>query len=180
MVLPFFFDFNDAQKRSFEALLRSLITQLYQKCEHTREVLVNLWTVHSEEKSQPTHESLRTAFSQMVNETCGVDIVLDALDECRQQDISDLFTWMEKLSKEDLSRFHFITTSRHTEEIESRFMCWLREQDRVSFELSRAGDDIKMYVYKRLQTDIGFQIWRSKPAVIEEIGVSLLEKANGM
>ncbi|KAL4990295.1 purine and uridine phosphorylase [Aspergillus falconensis] len=177
-VLNFFFDFTDADKQSLDKLLRSLIAQLYSRCENTREELNKLFSSCEDGHRQPTYESLFTTFIQMANYVSKIQIVIDALDECKTR--KDLLSWMEDLARSGHTGLHFLVTSRKEEDIESELKRWLHQGDIISIQQDPVNRDIQLYVYRRLQNDRGFERWRTAPAVQDEIKTELMEKANGM
>ncbi|OAQ60405.1 nacht and ankyrin domain-containingprotein [Purpureocillium lilacinum] len=96
-LLYFFFDFTDTRKQSFEHALRSLVIQLYRKNKDTQENLDLLFASSETGKQQPSVHSLCNTFAAMAEQAGEVNIILDALDECRLQDdyrTEGLFPWM--------------------------------------------------------------------------------------
>ncbi|KAL5047116.1 nucleoside phosphorylase domain-containing protein [Aspergillus fruticulosus] len=177
-VLNFFFDFTDADKQSLDKLLRSLIAQLYSRCENTREELNKLFSSCEDGHRQPTYESLFTTFIQMANYVSKIQIVIDALDECKTR--KDLLWWMEDLARSGHAGLHFLVTSRKEEDIESELKRLLHQGNIISIQQDPVNRDIQLYVHRRLQNDRGFERWRTAPAVQDEIETELMEKANGM
>lgn len=174
IVLYFFFDFTDIDKQSTDKLVRSLISQLCSKCEDFRKELDRLYSSCGNGLQQPPYESLVGTFLQMVN-FGKIRIVLDALDECKAR--TDLLSLLEDLTTAGCS---LIATSRKEEDIESELKRWLHQDNMISVQQDAVNDDIRMYVRTRLRNDRGFERWRSRPHVQDEIEGELMEKADGM
>jgi Cdc6-like AAA superfamily ATPase len=178
IVLDFFFDFKDEQKRSLDGLVRSLIAQLYSRCEHSRKELDTLFSSCEDGRLQPTSDSLFTTFQRMMNHAEKIQMVIDALDECQTK--KELLLWIEKLSSSGHAKVCLLIVSRKEEEIGSRLRRWLQEENFISVHRDTVDSDIRLYVRATLRADNGFQRWRLKPSVLEEIETELMKKANGM
>ncbi|PKY06986.1 purine and uridine phosphorylase [Aspergillus campestris IBT 28561] len=173
-VLYYFFDFNDVDKQSCDNLIRSLISQLYSRCENSRKELDKLCLSCNNGRQQPSYESLVTTFLRIVRVE-EIRIVLDALDECRAR--PDLFLLMESLANSGCS---VLATSRKEEDVESEIRRWMHQDNIIPIQNGAVDEDIRAYVHARLQYDRGFERWRSRPQVQEEIETELMRKADGM
>ena len=97
-----YFDFNDTGTQSLDNMIRSLISQLYHKREDTRKPLDSLFSSCDDGRRQPTTESLCETLQNMFQQVDEVDIVLDALDECRTRKGTrnqGLLSWMKALQE---------------------------------------------------------------------------------
>jgi SpoVK/Ycf46/Vps4 family AAA+-type ATPase len=177
IVLNFFFDFTDTDKQSLDKLVRSLITQLYSRCRESRKELDKLFASYDNGERQPTFESLSTAFMRMTNYVEKVQVIIDALDECKTR--SDLISWMENITRSEHAGLQLITTSRREEDIESRLKRWLHQRNTISIQQEITNFDIRLYIHKRLK-EPDFELWQSQPSVLDEIETRLMEKADGM
>ncbi|KAE8371840.1 Pfs, NACHT and ankyrin domain protein [Aspergillus bertholletiae] len=178
VILDFFFDFTDQNKQSLDNLVRSLVAQLYSRCENSRKELDTLFSSYEQGRRQPSQESLIVTFLQMANYVPKIQVVIDALDECTTR--KDLLLWMENLARSGSTRFHLLVTSRKEEDIESELKRWLRQEDLFSIQQDPVNHDIRTYIHKRLQYDRGFERWHSEPSVQDEIETELMKKADGM
>jgi Cdc6-like AAA superfamily ATPase len=178
IVLDFFFDFKNKEKQSLDKLVRSLIAQLYSGCEHSRKELDTLFSFCDDGRLQPTSESLFTTFQHMTNHAGKIQMVIDALDECQTK--KELLLWIEKLSGSGHAKVCLLIISRKEEEIESRLGRWLHKENFISIQRDTVDSDIRLYVRATLRADNGFQRWRLKPSVLEEIETELMKKADGM
>ncbi|KAH8797815.1 Pfs, NACHT and ankyrin domain protein [Xylogone sp. PMI_703] len=178
VVLDFFFDFRDAEKQSLENLVRSFVAQLYSRCENSRKELDTLFSQCEDGRRQPTTESLVTTFQHMMNYVKEIQVVIDALDECKTR--RDLLLWMEQFSNSKNTNFQLLATSRAEAEIESELKRWLHQDNFVSIQQDPVNSDIRAYVHKRLREDREFERWRSAPSVQDKIETELMKKADGM
>ncbi|KAL3439836.1 Pfs, NACHT and ankyrin domain protein [Aspergillus insuetus] len=161
----FFFDFTDLNKQTLDKLLRSLVLQLYSKCENSRPILEELLLACEAGRKQPAYGSLLTTFIEMICQVKKLQIIIDALDECTTKE--ELLSWMEDLVNRGYPGLHLLATSRKEEAIESRLKRWLK-------------CDIRTYVHENLRSDLRFERWRSQPLVQNEIETELVGKACGM
>lgn len=176
-VIYFFFDFADTNRQSLDQLVRSLAAQLYSRCENSRKELDTLFSSCEDGRQQPTFESLFATLLRMVNYIGKTQIIIDALDECTTR--KDLLLWMEKLCS-GRAGLYLLSTSRKEEDIESGLKRWIHQGNFVSIQQDPVNHDIHAYVHERLRNDYGFQRWRSKPSVLDEIETELMKKADGM
>lgn len=178
IVLNFFFNFSDADKRSLDKLVRSLVAQLYSRCDKSREEVFKLFSSCENGRKQPAFESLSTTFKQMAKHVTKIQIVLDALDECLTR--RDLLSWLKSLASLGHAGLYLLATSRKEENIESELKQWLHQGNIVSIQQDAVNPDIRLYVRRRLRNECGFERWRSEPSVRDEIETQLMEKAGGM
>ncbi|KAJ5957538.1 hypothetical protein N7501_011817 [Penicillium viridicatum] len=178
VLLYFFFDFSDAHKQPLNKLVRSLIIQLYSQCVKSRAELDRVFSTCQHGTRQPTDGVLSDTFRHMLNSVDNVQIVIDALDECRTR--KELMQWIEHLMIVEHTGLRLLITSRKEEEIESALTRWMRPHNIFSIQQDPVNRDIGAYVYQQLRNDRGFQRWCSKPDVLDEIETKLNEEAGGM
>jgi hypothetical protein len=85
-LLYFYFDFQNRDKQSLEGAIKSLMSQLYSKQEKARQPLDSLYSSYNDGHRQPNTESLCSTFLAMLQQVEETWIVLDALDECSEQE----------------------------------------------------------------------------------------------
>jgi Cdc6-like AAA superfamily ATPase len=184
ILLYFYFDFNDSSKQTLENVVRSLISQLYQKSTETHTSLDSLYSSHETGRRQPSCESLCKVFLQMLDQAKEVHIVLDALDECRTRKGSPsvgLLSWIETLRQPGQRNLHLLVTSRPEHDIETVLRkVAKREEDIVPIQSDLINDDICSYVHSRVRESDRLKRWKLRPDVLAEIETRLMAKANGM
>jgi Cdc6-like AAA superfamily ATPase len=184
LLLYFYFDFTDAGKQTLDNVIRSLISQLYDKRKDTRKLLDLLFSSCNNGRRQPTCELLCNVFLQMINQAQEIYIVLDALDECRTRKgpLSEgLLAWIRSLQDLKQRNVHLLVTSRPEHDIELVLRKLAQSnKDILPIQSDLIEDDIRSYVHTRVRTGDGLKRWRSRPDVLDEIQRVLMEKAQGM
>lgn len=170
----FYFDFNDPQKQQVMSLLRSLLTQLSAKSPRCPDVLVNLRSACQKRGQQPTSADLLNTLKDIVGYFGHVYIILDALDECLQQD--ELLRLLTELSDWKLANLHIVATSRRERWIEDGLTGLVSSQKGLESDLVDA--DIRTYLGILLAVDSRFQKWSAEER--QEIEDTLIKRAHGM
>lgn len=181
-LLYFYFDFNDTSKQNLDMMLRSFISQLYNKCENVRSCLDTLYSSCSQGISQPSLESLRRAFQDMLHKAEDVWIVIDALDECqtrRGHSGGGVLSWIQSL-QDSQKKLHLLLTSRPEQDINASIRGWARDQDILSIQGDLVRGDIDAYIRARVKDNGEFRRWHTRPDIQAEIEAALIEKADGM
>lgn len=114
-ILYFFFDFNDSQKGTVSALVRSLIFQLYLLGESWASEIEALQKAHDNGKDSPSTQDLLDFFQSTLERVPAIVILVDALDECKQEDQEQekLIRWMiELVSAPTLRHVKIVATTR--------------------------------------------------------------------
>ncbi|KAF2473448.1 purine and uridine phosphorylase [Lindgomyces ingoldianus] len=181
--LYFYFDFSDIHKQTLENMVRSLIGQLYSKCENTRKQLDSLFSSCERGRRQPKCESLCQVLSQMLDPLEDVYVVLDALDECCTRmgsHTEGLLSWIRDLLGSRQRNVHLLVTSRPEQDIQSKLNDLVHEENRIHLQSNLISDDIYAYIHTRVREGDGLRRWRERPEVQDEIEAALVQKANGM
>lgn len=174
-VLYFYFDFNDINKQSFEKMLRSLVSQLYQQHRPSRQHLNQLYSSCKDGKEQPSTQALITTFQSITRATNNVVIVLDALDECEAR--RDLLNWLASQKSESA---RVLLTSRKEGDINVSLSKWIPAAAIVPIQEGTVDEDIRKVVHSRIAEDEDLQRWKGLPGVQKEIETALMEKSGGM
>lgn len=184
LVLYFYFDFSNSRKTSPEEMIRSLIDQLYHQRASSRKPLDELWGRCR--PRQPSSEELCSTFRKMLELVGGAYILLDALDECREELRPKLLLWLEKIRELPIN---LLTTSRAEHDISSALRGSRHQGQVVDIRSSLVTEDIRAYIRWRVKPEKskespsiahGFERWQRNTAVQDEIETKLMEKANGM
>lgn len=179
-VLYYYFDFNDASKRSLENLMRSIVIQLGEKNDCARQKLAEMYEAKGGSFT-PSVDWLVDTFHQMTCVSNDVKIVLDALDEVEKEERRDLMKWVKKTVRMPSGNTCIIATSRRELDIEKG----LRDGKTITVDLYReaVNDDIKAFVHSSIRDSErcpDLERWRLHPNVQKEIETALAEKADGM
>ncbi|KAL9084482.1 MAG: hypothetical protein Q9165_008055 [Trypethelium subeluteriae] len=182
-LLYFYFDFSDPRKQSHDSMVRSLIHQLYYRSEITRKELNLLFSSSENGHRQPATESLCKVFTNSIEHSDQIWIVLDALDECETRkggQYTSLLPWIRSLIKARLDHVHLLVTSRPEHDIEKAFQYLASTDSIIHLESKLVSDDISTYVHARVRDHDGLERWRGRPDIQDEIEKELRERANGM
>lgn len=101
-------------------------------------------------------------------------IVLDALDECAEQ--NKLLSFIDEITDWRLGTLHILATSRPDRLIHGHLTS--RLSDVINIQSAFVDADIRIYIRECLRSD--FKLCRWPLEVKEEVEMSLMEGANGM
>jgi hypothetical protein len=180
-LLYFFFNFNEKEKQSHENMIRTLVQQLYTQEEASRHLIEQLSERCASRNEQPSLTSLEDTFAGMLNQAASTTVVIDALDESRQQ--RDTLEWLRRTSANQSfapNKLNVIITSRKEYDIESAFLKWTSKENVLSIRANDVNKDISGFVHSQIQLDPRLERWKEHPDVQIEIESKLVEKANGM
>ncbi|KAJ7182472.1 ankyrin repeat-containing domain protein [Mycena crocata] len=168
----FYFDTNNLKQRNVTQLLCSLVMQLSARAAHPHKILNALWISHTGGQHLPSNSVLISdALIPILREfTEPVYIVLDALDECVEQD--ELLRIITKIVDEKLSSVHLLVTSRP--EVPHRSPDLSNLAVTVTCK-GRVDRDIELYVAEILSQKLG---WLGEQS--DDVKRRLLENSNGM
>lgn len=172
----FYFDFGEANKRTVNGMVRSMITHLCTGIDELYDQVVNLYKQYGEGTQQPENESLVETLILLMECNDRTYLILDALDECKEQE--ELLRIISRLIGDSLSHIDLrvLVTCRK----EKGIMDELEHLIDIDIDLAHTGiyHDIKLHVIKCLEYDKGLRKW---PYAIQmEIRDALLRGASGM
>ena len=119
-------------------------------------------------------EYLGSIIKDLLREFQDVYIVIDALDECEQNE--EVLRWIEGFLENKNGRFHVLVSSRqdlHFQLEVERVASLILRLDQRTFD-----NDIKVYIHERLSTDPRMMKWPTD--VREDIKQSLVSNAGGL
>jgi len=174
-LLSFFFNARGAQlEKSTIGLYRSLLVQLLEKCYGDQRVWNALSLPHwpSDEQLRTNAEILKQSLAQAIEVLVGHDIklIVDALDECDEDEVRDMITFFTMLGEDAVSHgraFHVFFSSRHYPYITIQRSVEMKLEDQNGH-----SQDIERYVSSELKAG------RSKQA--EQIRQEIRERASGI
>jgi hypothetical protein len=180
----FYFDFKDASKQDFRALLSSLLVQLSDQSDIVCNALLSLYSAHKRGSEQPPEDLLARCLKDILTTIGAVPIflIIDALDECpndlgipsSREKVLELLRELVELSYPDL---RICITSRPEFDIRTTLEP-LATQQLCHHDDSGQKQDIIHYVTFVVRSDKKMSKWRDdeQNMVIER----LTEKADGM
>lgn len=182
LLLYFYFDFNDSSKQTLGNVVLSLIFQLYSKCKDTQGLLESFISACEVTQKTPTPAKLCEVFFQMIAQTKEVYIILDALDECvTRKGPEGLLSWIQRLLRWKEKNVHLLVTSRPEHDIVLELRNLTQgDENMVNLKSDLINNDIRSYIHNRVREDNGLTRWKSRPDVLDEVEMRLMEKANGM
>jgi hypothetical protein len=143
----FFFDSRDTKKQTGDAMLLSLVSQLFCRRKECRSPLMELYD-EAGKASVPTGQTLRQVLDEMIKlSIVQVHIVLDALDECREQDI--VLVHVRQMLSWNYTKTRVIVTGRNAFHIGSSIPV---EGELFPIQQQDTDKDIKMNVLGRLNS----------------------------
>jgi hypothetical protein len=174
MMAYYYFDFGEADTRTLDSFVRSLIIQLTVNLPKIPEDLWNLYLSSPDNKQELSIEILKGILHTILIKSAKAIVVVDALDECSEpeelvQFIGEMRSWeTADLRLLVVSRQHFEGTDALEE---------LRPVH-ISIQHEVANTDIKTFVQEILNKDVKLKRWPLK--VKNEIEKALVSKSSGM
>jgi hypothetical protein len=170
----FYFTFADPKLQSYEALLRSLISQLWN---NEAGFLVVQQAYNESNGGRLVAKELEEVITALTQSYSNVFIMLDAPDECPedQNARSDMLRGLEKLAKA-IPALKYCVTSRDLPMVRETMTSIAAIP--VSIEESVVDADIEVYVNRQLQLDEKLARFNGevKALILEELS----KRANGM
>jgi hypothetical protein len=184
-LIYFYFDFSDPKKQSFEAMMKSLIKQLYLCSVKARKPLVSAFSLNHESQDS---ETLQKIFLEMLEASQQeVWIVLDALDECNMTELTSktgLLAWITSfINSTQAAETHLLMTSRPEQDIRSEMLAAIPDEPRrICLQNSKVDMDIRSYICDEVRGRKRLKKWSNFPGmdVQKMIEDKLVQKAKGM
>ena len=170
-VLAFYYlDFSNQIKAQASSCLRSIVLQLAQRSTNIT-ALESLHRVYA--TSTPPTDELLEVLRHMLQNFRRAYIVVDALDECRDQE--ELLEIIETVRSWKMESLCILVTSRDEPDIRNALA--LGRDQEVPLHNSEVDKDIALSIAETLGKDPKLQEWSD---IFPEIEASLKEGANGM
>lgn len=170
----FYFDFRSTEKQKSYLAIRSLLFQLALNMPECLQALEQCYQRCNNGHNQPCEDTVRSMLCDALALPRRVYIVLDALDECTDQEI--LLPFLHRLMLSQPQQFCLLATSRPEKDIEEQIIPLANHV--VNIQSTEVDHDIRVYAHDRLTTDIKLKKWPSH--VKSKIAHELMSKANGM
>ncbi|KAJ9298846.1 hypothetical protein DTO271G3_3088 [Paecilomyces variotii] len=170
----YYFDFNDRQRQTLDCFVRSALAQLSRQVETIPTEVKRLFDSATKQAEEPTTEKLATALYELLARFKKTYLIVDALDECCEQD--DMIDLMSTLRGSHEWVANLFVTSRKERLIEDRLTS-LTDLS-VSLDNPEVNSDIRTLVNNVLASDP--KLKRRPTTLKEEIRRALVQGANGM
>jgi len=180
-VLYFYFSFTDVHKQSREDAIRTLASQLYNLgAPGVQGTLDACFISHKNGQQQPSFDSLRIPFQNMMQQAGETWFVLDALDECpdKDQQRRHLLEWIQEIAES--GDIHLLVTSRPEPDIKSAIEEWASPDNIIALQSNLVQGDISSYIKWEVKNGKRLERWCDQKNVQQEIQDTLTQKANGM
>lgn len=170
----YYFDFGEAENRTLDSFMKSLIVQLTAKLPETPKDLYKLYTSSRTSKQDPSTEDLTRVLRTIITKCANPFIVVDALDECSNSE--ELVQFIEDMRAWRTADVRLLVVSR--KHFEGSDALEDLQPDHISIQDEAANNDILTFVRELLKKDLKLRHW--PPKVKEEIETALVSKSSGM
>ncbi|KAJ7669092.1 ankyrin repeat-containing domain protein [Mycena rosella] len=163
----FYFDFKDKEGQAMDSALRRIVLQLSAQSVHPHRALEQQYKSKSTGQTLPTYQDLLNILEELLQDIGRTYIVLDALDECKENDHRRLVDFISTLRRWSTTPLHLLITSqpRHI------FTNGFGDVPSIMLESHLVQDDIRLFVVDELQS---FPSWAHRAAD------RVVSKSNGM
>ncbi|KFY39482.1 hypothetical protein V494_03965 [Pseudogymnoascus sp. VKM F-4513 (FW-928)] len=178
VVAYFYFTFTDANKQKPELMVRSLISQLSEKCIKMPLALEALYSSSDKGNREPSLDALMDVLQHTLREFPQPYLILDALDECSDQD--ELMGILEQIAGWQVDEMRVLVTSRKELNIERSLEDIVDEECMICLQSQIVDKDIQTYVRQRLPDDKRLKKWQKDAGIRQEIETAMIEGSCGM
>lgn len=176
----FYFSRNDNSRNSGLSCLRSLVRQLFTRASCPGKILASLKTLYDDCMSKGRSLSRDLCEAQLANSMnlfSRITIVLDALDECSEDDRDGLVTTLTSLMGNSSGTLRVFISSRPDEKIREAF----HDQVRLEVSMEDNHDDIAKFILGEIDSPEKNKRWkRIQKDLRDEVVSTLIEKSQGM
>jgi len=174
MMAYYYFDFGEADKRTLDSFIRSLLVQLAANLPEIPQDMFSLYASCRDNKQEPSTDRLKEVLRSILINSSKATIAIDALDECSHPE--ELVQFIGEVSSWGAANLRLLVVSRQhfegADALEDLRPSYVSIQDEVS------NNDIFTFVQEILSKDIKLKNW--PPKVKKEIETALVSKSNGM
>ncbi|OHE99342.1 hypothetical protein CORC01_05383 [Colletotrichum orchidophilum] len=175
----FYCNYSDPTRQSVHSILRSYIRQLGEVTGHpesVHEALYNLYRKKEQIQSDITVNDCETALIEMINSYPRTVLVLDALDECREDTRRQLVGLFKRLVEKSNRLLKIFIASRLEADIEKNLGSFQGPRAMIPIHTSDNHGDIEKFVNTEVDNFTG--AW--EPETKQRVKESLVEKSDGM
>jgi hypothetical protein len=168
----FYFDFRSKETQSVELALRRIVLQLSAQSPSTSTALHSQYKLSNGQRL-PSYEDLVAVMQQLLRQLGRTHIILDALDECNEDDFDRLVAFVSMLQAWTETPLHLLITSQTRQIFTKAF----KPMPHIALEFDVPQEDIKFFIASELETKSNFKFWRRHADHIVE---KIAQKSKGM
>jgi len=170
----FFFDARGGdQNRSLYTALLSLVSQLFNQCQGIPQSLVN----YANNTEKPVLDDLLKIFQILLEMFTETYILIDALDECPQQERKKVIGWIKEFQSYERHSLHIMITGRRESDIIYHLQDFTAH-DQIPLHELVENNDIHAYIDGFIDNDPYLQ--KFDKAMDSHIRIALKAQACGM
>ncbi|KAF5855664.1 hypothetical protein ETB97_008825 [Aspergillus alliaceus] len=164
-----------SQVQNLEYFYRAIARQLVELKGAVPESVTELYQRHRRKGTAPTEEECLELIQSLTKDSAGTYIVIDALDECVDENDRPFWTKLIGQLKSSIINLHLLCTSRHIDDPRGV----LENATHVEIRASRA--DIETYVEERIESSDNLLIFcKQDPRLRHNIMEVIVSKSDGM
>lgn len=176
IVLYFYFDFGSSQN-CLDGMVRTFLWQIVSATSNIPESLWDLFESCQRESEHPETPSLLKELNSIINATDGIKIVLDALDEVKEENRDDILSWIDDIFLVQKDRICLIVLSRDEPAFRSHFQ---KLGTTVPMPRKYIDRDIMQYIQVRMLQIRNSKQWTLPSDETRRMEFKLLQRANGI
>ncbi|KAJ7187378.1 ankyrin repeat-containing domain protein, partial [Mycena filopes] len=160
----FYFDVNRKDSHMVDTALRRIVLQLSAQSPNSYRALEKRYSP-SKGQITPNFQDLQSILEELLKELGRTYIVLDALDECEEQQFPQLLHFISNLRAWSESPLHLLITSQHRTIFDE-----FTNLPHILLEPNMIERDIHAFISHEVQNNPGLKLWRSRAgAIIEQV-----------
>lgn len=184
-----YFSNNDTRRMSLTECIRALSAQIINAFPNDiPDVIESLWVDKMKGNDLPKPSDLKVTIQRLLDDhKVSLFIVLDALDECREEEHEETFDFVRGLASNTHPDVHIVVTSRSqfkdtllTKYHQSGSLTGNMTIDFVEVGRERVDSDIKAHIQEHFKSGGRLRQWSQDDEARRLIIEAIMEKSNGM
>ena len=166
-------NYKELREQTATNLVASLLQQLVQQQSNIPDGIVALYREHTDKRTRPALTEYSSSLQSILHDFSKVFIVIDALDECTENDGTrhKFLTEIKKL----LPHIHLLITSRWVANIEREF------EGSTRLEILASDEDVAIYVKSRIEKEARLKRHvKEDPIMQDTIINTIVKNSRGM
>jgi hypothetical protein len=188
-VVFWYFSNNDTRKMSLTECIRALSAQIIAAFpKDVPGAIEGLWADKMKGNDMPKLSDLKVTIQRLLGDhKMSLFIVLDALDECREEEYEEVFDFVQGLVSNTHPDIHIVLTSRSqfmdtvlAKSQQSGTLIGNMTMDFVEVRRECVDSDIKAHIQEQFKSGGRLKQWSQDDEARSLITETIMEKANGM